>query len=306
VDLLRELLTLGHARGAVFAQTDIGPDDGLQFSGPRLLAVHAVLDGEAWFEREGCAPVALDAGNLMLVPRGAPYRIVPFPGARTVDHQVSDSGVMVTMPRPDASGRLLGGAYTMQAPLGLLLLHALSPLMPVHCQRGDRRLALTFRLMADELADPRPSGQELLNHTLDVLLALSLRAWFAEPSAGMPAWYRALKDPVVGPAIYAIHADPAHAWTVEELADLAPVSRARFARRFREVIGTPPVASLTQWRMTVAAQMLVDEPAAGIAAVAAHVGYRSESAFAAAFRRHFGVSPGRWRRHPAPVGSAAG
>src|SRR5437763_1351631 len=89
------------------------------------------------------------------------------------------------------------------------------------------------------------------------------RAWFARPGADAPRWYRAYGDPVVGRALRLLHRNPAHPWTVAELAAAANVSRASLARRFTELVGEPPMAFLTSWRLALAADLL-REPGATI------------------------------------------
>ncbi len=92
-----------------------------------------------------------------------------------------------------------------------------------------------------------------------------------------------------------MHGDPGRAWTVQELAGRAGLSRAAFARRFTELVGEPPMAYLTRWRMTTAARML-RESEETLSAVAARTGYGSEYAFAKAFKRAYGMAPGGYRR----------
>ena len=87
----------------------------------------------------------------------------------------------------------------------------------------------------------------------------------------------------------------------------AGLSRAAFARRFHALVGVPPLAYLTHWRMSTAARLL-RESDLSLATVAARIGYGSEFAFAKAFKRAHGHAPGGYRRpHPAavPVISAA-
>ena len=88
---------------------------------------------------------------------------------------------------------------------------------------------------------------------------------------------------------------PEHPWTVAELADRAGVSRAAFARRFTELVGEPPMAFLTGWRIALAADLLL-EPDATIASVARQVGYATPFALSAAFKRERGISPRDHRR----------
>jgi AraC-like DNA-binding protein len=197
-------------------------------------------------------------------------------------------------------GRLLCGAYAIDAVLSESLLAALPPLVPVRRDIASRRLQMVFTFLQDELSASEPGTQTVLDRSLDLMLALGLRAWFAQPQASLPGWYAALDDPLAGPAICAIHAEPARVWTVSELARLGGLSRAAFAKRFHDVVGEAPMSYLTRWRMTLAAHALANTQAT-IATVASQVGYSNEYAFATAFRRHFGAPPGRWRSGLAPA-----
>ncbi|MDQ0784763.1 helix-turn-helix transcriptional regulator [Streptomyces sp. B3I8] len=91
-----------------------------------------------------------------------------------------------------------------------------------------------------------------------------------------------------------MHEDPARAWTVEELGRQADLSRAAFARRFARLVGQPPLACPTWWRLSVAARLL-KEGDRSLESVARSVGYGSRYAFANAFKRLHGVAPGRYR-----------
>ena len=83
-------------------------------------------------------------------------------------------------------------------------------------------------------------------------------------------------------------------WTVEMLARESGLSRAAFARRFSSVLGEPPLAYLTGWRMTTARRLL-RETELPLAAIAERTGYGSEFAFAKAFKRESGTAPGNYR-----------
>ena len=149
-------------------------------------------------------------------------------------------------------------------------------------------------LVSRELANVEPGQQTVLDRLLDVLLVLALRSDFRR-SATAPRWYRASGDPRLHAALQAMHEDAAHSWTVPELAAISGLSRAAFARVFRDALGQAPLQYLTEWRMTLARDHLrADE--LSLANIAATVGYGSPYAFAAAFRRHHGIPPGAWRQ----------
>jgi AraC-like DNA-binding protein len=107
-------------------------------------------------------------------------------------------------------------------------------------------------------------------------------------------WLAGLRDPLVGRVLTLLHARPAHAWTLEELASQAAASRSALADRFTEIVGCPPIQYLTQWRMQIAAKRLTD-PGVKVAAIAHDVGYESEAAFSRAFKKFVGRSPSQWR-----------
>src|SRR5262249_10241063 len=130
---------------------------------------------------------------------------------------------------------------------------------------------------------------------IDILFVQVLRAWLADQPKGGGGWLGALKDPRISAALAAIHEHPARPWTVSELAAQARSSRAPFAARFRALVGGPPLAYLTGWRMQVAAGLLHRETLS-IGEVAARVGYESEPAFNKAFKRATGITPGAFRR----------
>ncbi|MCR4267271.1 helix-turn-helix transcriptional regulator [Nitratireductor sp. ZSWI3] len=113
-------------------------------------------------------------------------------------------------------------------------------------------------------------------------------------------WLAALADPHIGPSIRAIHEEPGRSWTLEMLARQVGVSRTVFAQRFKRKVGATPIAYLTRWRMMLAGERLI-ETRDSIAEIAASLGYMSEYAFAAAFKREMGCPPRRYLRESSRV-----
>jgi AraC-like DNA-binding protein len=182
---------------------------------------------------------------------------------------------------------MLTGAYLLEGEVSRRLLRALPRFVVLtEAELGSPLLPL----LADEIVKDTPGQDAVLDRLLDLLLIAVLRAWFARPDADPPAWYVGQADPVVGPALRLLQHHPEHPWTVAELAAAGGVSRASFARRFTDLVGEPPMAFLTGWRLALAADLLRD-PGATVASVARKVGYSTAFALSTAFKREFGLSP---------------
>jgi len=149
-------------------------------------------------------------------------------------------------------------------------------------------------LLSREMLLAEPGKQTVLDRLLDVLVVLGLRAGLTR-SETAPPWLRAAADPRLAPALEAVHTNAAKPWTVDGLARLCNMSRATFARVFHQALGQAPMQYLTDWRMTLARDLLLAQEAP-IDEIAAQTGYSSVYAFATAFRRHHGEPPRRWQQ----------
>lgn len=101
-------------------------------------------------------------------------------------------------------------------------------------------------------------------------------------------------DPAIGRALTLIHRDPGRAWSVEEMARAAGLSRSSFADRFARLVGVTPGRFVTE-RCLAHAEHLLRSTALAVGAVAVRVGYASEGSFSRAFATHRGTSPSKYR-----------
>lgn len=189
---------------------------------------------------------------------------------------------------------MLTGTYQLHSEVSRRLLHALPTVLVL---RDSEWNCPVVELLAEEIAKDQPGQEAVLDRLLDLLLISLLRAWFARPEANAPTWYRAHGDPIVGHALRLMHHNPAHPWTIAELARESGASRAAFARQFHDLVGEPPMTFLTGWRIALAADLL-REPGATVASVAAQVGYSSPFALSTAFKRLRGITPQQHRATP--------
>ncbi|MBA8824764.1 AraC-like DNA-binding protein [Saccharopolyspora lacisalsi] len=312
---LTSLLSGARARGAFVLRTVQSPPWSVHVRDSAPLSVVTVARGAPWVVPDAGDPVLLDSGDIAMM-RGpdpftftddlrTPVDVIIHPGPRRTTaagaqlHTTADNGVRTWVngvgpagADVDGSSMLLIGKYREPSEIAAWLLSALPPLLVI--PKEFHAESALVSLFAQEIARDEPGQDLVLDRLLDLLVVAVLRAWFTRPDAAAPAWYQAHGDPVVGPALRLIHGDPSHPWTVNALARRTAVSRATLARRFTNLVGTPPIAYLTDWRLDLAADLLSNTEAP-IESIAHQVGYNNAFALSAAFKRSRGVSPQQHR-----------
>jgi AraC-like DNA-binding protein len=148
-------------------------------------------------------------------------------------------------------------------------------------------------LLYDEAFSENCGRQAALDRLCEILLIRLLR-YCLDRGLAQGGTLAGLADPRLAKALVAVHDAPTQAWTLEEMADLAGMSRARFAVHFRKVTGETPADYLASWRITLAQGLL--RAGRPLKHVALDVGYGSASALTRAFIRKIGQPPTHWLR----------
>ena len=182
------------------------------------------------------------------------------------------------------------------------LVELLPPVIQIDPWQGDGAewIASTLRMVAREAVRPGPGGDIVITRLADVLVVQVIRTWL-EADASRDGWLAALRDPQLGRALAAVHREPSEPWTLARMAGVAGMSRSGFAARFAQLVGEPPMAYVTDWRMQLA-RSLLRERDASVSEIARRVGYGSEASFGRAFKRAFGAPPGRLRQRDRAAG----
>jgi AraC family transcriptional activator of mtrCDE len=268
---------------------------------------HVVLEGRAVLEDTGTGSIKeLVSGDIVLLPHGAAHVLHDGSGhapGRTYNRHGSAGW---TLSENDGQGErldMLCGRFFIRPPHDRLIRDYLPTTLTVRSVDGSgedsigsasNQLASLVGLMRMESARDKPGGYAILNALTSALFTLVLRA--ASETGEAPAGLLALAGhPRLAPAISAMFADPARAWSLPELADLCSMSRATFMRHFQDKLGRSAAELLTDIRMTLAANEL-KKPAMSTEAVADAIGYRSVAAFRRVFTDKMGMTPGQWRR----------
>lgn len=258
---------------------------------------HIVLEGECRVEFPQGQRLPMRAGDILLLPRGAPH-VMHSPG-KTVEPVAPKlvSGGLLPIYRIGGVSKdldmLCGGFHYNRASL----LFAALPeylVIPSGALPANGPLAALVELLRGEADGDQVGARFLLDAFSQALFTLILRAHLA--SHGQDSGTLALlSDKRLGRAWQAMLADPAHEWTIEGLAETASMSRATFMRAFARVAGVSPWVLLTQVRMELAFSLL-SHSHLGLSDIAAQVGYQSQAAFSKKFKEIYGEAPGRVRR----------
>lgn len=317
MDVLSEVLRGVRLTGAVFF--DIDASAPWAVSSPRtseiraqvmpgsehLMAFHFVMAGSGFIEPgvPGGAPVAIEAGDVIVLPRGDAHDLSSEAGRR-VPVNMAHYRRPVDAPLPfsvaetggGAPARIVCGYFGCDAAPFNPLLEALPRLTVIKAGPRCEHVGMQFITAAlDEKAARRPGGEIILARLSELMLVQALRLYIDTLPEAAAGWLSGLRDPLVGRALQLIHGEPSREWTLDSLARAAGLSRSVLAERFVRLVGQPPMSYLARWRMQLAAHAL-REPSVSISAIAADVGYQSEAAFNRAFKKIVGTPPGSWRK----------
>lgn len=255
-----------------------------------------VLEGSCLLTINSQKPITISAGDFILLPKTPTFTISSFVGAPPVyldPNQVAGGNQELRYGEPSGSPdmRSLGGTFEFEASDAALLVSLLPELVHV---KGSQRLLQLVNFVGEEARDHEPGSEIVLSRLVDLMLVEAMRS--TTSGSAPPGLLRGLGDKRLAPVLRQLHTDMAFAWTVNELAHIASLSRSAFFARFSREMGLSPMEYLLTWRMEIAKQRLRQRDMS-VAQVAESVGYGTASAFSVAFTRYVGQSPGRFSRH---------
>ncbi|HEM7888603.1 MULTISPECIES: cupin domain-containing protein [Burkholderia] len=308
MDALSQLLSLGRSHVELDVRCLLGgpfamPHDPLP-SGEA--AFHLVLAGTCRLRTAEGRTLQLADGDFVLLPAGGAHELLDAGAGRSRpalrEHGAGGGAVLPVKTNLDpaepggASVDLLCGRFVYARGAGELLMRTLPHVLHVGLREasGFAPLQLLTSVLRTEASNGQPGAGAIVNALGQALLAYALRAYGR--GARVPSgWLALAADARLGPSVQAVLQAPEKPWTVESLGDTSAMSRATYARHFRERAGMSVGAFVAQIRMMHACALLQDTQR-GQAEIGQAVGYQSEAAFGKAFRAVLGTTPGRWRR----------
>ncbi len=306
MDILSDILRTLKLRGTVYFHASFHAPWGMKIPAGEFANFHIVTDGICWLDADDQGPpIEMRQGDVAIFPRGNSHSLMYEPGASTI--QAVDL-LSKPKPSPNSQGMAFGGGGS--ATTSLICGHfeydrdCPHPLFDtlsacIYIRAGDQRNA-AWITTASELAasisagEGNPGTEAVIDRLAEALFIQSLAAHI-ESMDDRDGFLIAVQDKHIGKALSLMHNDISHEWTISELAKAALMSRSVFTEKFRRMVGEPPMLYLARWRMLKARELLIDTDMV-IGHISQTVGYQSEFAFAKAFKKLLGTTPGAMRR----------
>jgi AraC-like DNA-binding protein len=315
MDALSDVLRIIRLKGGVFLHAAftapwclsvrLAPQDsdGLFERAEHIVLFHFVVEGRLLTRIGNDAPIAIEAGEVVIFPHNHEHRLgsdLDLPPVPTKD-------VVCVSPHGGLSAiHHGGGGETTRIVCGFLgcdkldgnpLVDALPPLLRFDTRQeaSGAWMKSSLEFAAAEMAARRAGSDLVLAKLAEVLFVEALRRHVEGLPDERTGWLAGLKDPFVSRALSLLHSRVAEQWTVDDLGREVGLSRSAFADRFTRLIGEPPMRYLARWRIQLAAHHMRRSDIA-LARIAEQVGYQSEAAFNRAFKLAFGLPPAAWRK----------
>jgi AraC-like DNA-binding protein len=315
MDVLSEVLRVVRLEGALFFNGEFSAPwcfsqsrsiDIVPYLSPgagHLIMYHLLTEGRAYATLPDGRREELTAGDIIIFPHGDAHvlgngsPVDPVDSLRTFGKNLTEGLKLARFGGGGEITRFVCGFMACEPRLSGVFLAGLPPMLKVHVVKepSGQWLEDSIRFSAGE-ADGSNAGSGLVLAKLsEVLFVETLRRYINTLPPDQIGWLAGARDPIIGQALALLHKEPAHAWTISDLARRVGLSRTRLAERFRHFLGESPMAYLAKWRLRVGAEIL-ESTEDSVAEVAAAVGYASESAFNRAFKREFDSPPAQFRR----------
>jgi AraC-like DNA-binding protein len=289
--------------GGVFARCAYHGDwqMALEARGGQML-FHVIKDGGTEFEllspNHRRQRVSLAAGDIVVLPYGDAHRLWRGESQPVVPKLLAVTDLnRFTNLNDERTGDptvFLCGYYQLDQIRSHPLLRRLPRAMHIRAGHDAGQMASIIALIDREAHTSTDGSQTIMNRLTEPLLIYLLRAWTQQQQTPV-GLLAAFADPVVSRALAAMHSKPEHHWTVAILGREARASRAKFAKRFQDLLGYGPIEYLKQLRMTRAMELLRDTRMP-LTRIAEQSGYESAAAFSKAFKKYTGLSPQQYQR----------
>lgn len=305
MDFFDEIFETLALKGVLYFRTDFSPPWGVTVPAYQSVArFHLVVQGQCVFTVEDHPSMTLNAGDLIMIPRGAKHTISDSDLSQTppleqilIDAQYNGQGVLSVGEGDSlATTQLVCGHLSFRELAQHPILQAIPDYLVLsNSCRAKHTLLDDILRMITQRAFSHEIGAAASITRLSEIVFIELLKASAEDDPQLEAVLNGFQDPKIGKSLQLIHTAPQSPWTVESLASAVAMSRSRFSLRFQSLMGTGPMSYLADWRLQKALSLL-DSSRLTVSQIANKTGYQSPSAFTRAFSGKFGVAPRMYRQ----------
>ncbi len=268
---------------------------------------YLMIEGECQLVLDEDEQIPLQKGNLLMLGKGRPHALRSMgEAAALMPAYMLDQHFNGHCDEPVALGsgtaldcKLLCFQCTVDQDMARPLLTALPKVILIEQELQSHvniwvDYVLQFLLL--EAQAPKPGRDTLVNRLAELILVECIRYHIEHLAEDSESWLMAFKDPALFRVMNAIHSNLHYNWSVNELAEIAHMSRSVFAERFSQKIGLPPLSYIAHHRLRVAAYML-RQTSLNCASISEKLGFSSENSFCLAFKKHYMQTPSAYRKH---------
>ncbi len=279
--VLSEILSSIKTHGSVYFCDKLEPPWKMVEKSGYSATFHYIRRGKCWVQYLD-QNILLEPGDLVFIGQGD-------------DHVLSSSKTGEINTDYDGETHILCGYFSFRDPIPSPLDEAMPPILVLQSDEIIQLpwLKTTLEHLSSEYDSQTPGAMVVVNKLTEIVLVELIR--FHINNLGSHNFIAALFDKQIGRALKLIHERPEVSWTLASLASEVAMSRAVFARRFKEMVGQPMFQYLTSVRMRIASDLLRNSQKS-VADIAEAVGYISDMAFGKVFKDQFGSTPVSWRK----------
>lgn len=300
MDVITDVLNTLRFNGNVFIHTNFSGHWGAQFQAVNIPVFHCVLLGTCWIKSDQEESfIELHEGDVCFLPNGIGHTIASSSTSKCRNLEIIPGQICIKSDVPDdqTETRLLCGVFQSDYDFHHPIFTTLPEVMHIAFSKDvdGRSWGQHAGYAIDNAINNSSAGLGALTDRLYEILFIQILQHFSYQNTANESFYTNHRSPRVDRVLEAIHADPGADWSLENMAELAHMSRSTFTSNFRKLIGMSPMSYLNSWRM-LKARSLVKTTGLPLKIIAHKVGFRTQSGLNKAFRQFFGITPKNLRK----------
>ena len=298
MDILSDILSKVKLSSVVYFKSDFSEPWGMDIPKGPFAQFHIVTKGQCVLKTKEKS-IQLFAGDIVVFPLGASHWLAN--NEKSKRYQGQDVVESILSGKSLFEGNqlcttLVCGHFEFDRSLDHPFIKELPSI--IHIEDTDLKQFSWLKSITDlviEEAGMEQSGSGVIVNKLGEILFVHTLRVFIEKNKSKSGFIAAIQDERISKVLNEIHSSAAQDWNLEQLSQIAGMSRTSFANRFKSLTGETPFNYITQWRLLKAKELL-EESSLSVGEIAEQVGYQSEAAFNRVFKKRVLQTPLKFRQ----------